>query len=311
MEPDVAALARRALACAMVAVGACGQSDGNQFAPDQSSAAAAAATAMSPPTWMRGVWTREWIDRKGSRSSPLEVHYLQTPDFFADVRIRHDRPAFANAATFADLSDADLLLLAKQKGFTGHVRAAGDTITWQHEIDFQPPDGEADIGRVERIGSAQMYEHALDSSYIESWKSVATGDSAFLVIRGERAGRLEHVLVVAGDHFLYVRNRAKDLPNAVSLDSLIRATHASRATTIAYLDCEFSTGRVRAGSVPWEVQASTLPWRTGRHLAIVDSMRVTPDSSQVRISAAATTQWSVPTNTFSKAALSAVFARAR
>ena len=305
------ALVRRSLALAMVAaVGACSRSVGHQVATEGSSTAPATAPAMSPPTWMLGVWTREWIERKGTRSSPLDVHYLQTPDFFADVRIPHDRPAFANAASFADLTDADLLLLAKQKGFTGHVRAAGDTITWQHEIDFQPPDGDADIGRVERIGSGRMYEHALDRSYVESWKSVATGESAFLVIRSTRARRLERLLLVVDDHFLYVRNREKDLPNAVSLDSLIHATHASRATIIAFLDCEFSTGRVRAGSVPWEIQSSTLPWNTGRRLAIVDSIAVMPDSSQVRISAASTTQWSVSTNTLSKAALTTIFARA-
>ncbi|CAN5901080.1 hypothetical protein BH11GEM1_BH11GEM1_29770 [soil metagenome] len=311
MESDVTALAGRSLAFAMMAaVGACSRSVGNQVAPEGSSTEAATTPAMSPPTWMRGVWTREWIERKGARSSPLDVHYLQTPDFFADVRIPHDRPAFENAGSFADLSDADLMLLAKQKGFAGHVRATGDTITWQHEIDFQPPDGEADIGRVERIGSAQMYEHALDSSYIESWKSVATGEGAFLVIRGTRARRLVHLLVVAGDHFMYVRNREKDLPNAVPLYSLTHPPHASRAAIIAYLDCEFSTGRVRSGSVPWEIQSSTLPWKTGRRLAIVDSIAVTPDASQVRISAASTTQWSVPTNTLSSAALTTIFAHA-
>jgi len=55
-----------------------------------------------------------------------------------------------------------------------------------------------------------LYEHALDSSYVESWQSVSNGDGRFLVLRIERAGRLDRTLFVAGDHFLYVRNRAKD-----------------------------------------------------------------------------------------------------
>jgi hypothetical protein len=256
---------------------------------------------------MRGVWTREWIERRGVRSSLFAVHYLQTPSLYGDMRLPIRRPAFANATSFADLTDDDLLLLAKQRGFTGHVTAVGDTITWQHEIDFQPPDGTPDIGRVERLGPIRMYEHALDSSYVESWLSVASGDDAYLVVRVEREARLERILLVAGDHFLYVRNRSADLPVAASLDTLIHATRASRAQIVTYLDCEFSAGRVHAGSVPWEIQASTLPWREGHHLSFADDIAVLPDSAQLRVRVAPTDRWMVPVNTLSRAALVALF----
>jgi len=256
---------------------------------------------------MRGVWTREWIEHSGVRSNLFVVHYLQTPSLFGDMRLPINRPRFANATSFADLTDDDLLGLAKQRGFTGHVSAVGDTITWQHEIDFQPPDGTRDIGRVERLGPTRMYEHALDGSYVESWLSVASGDEAYLVVRVEREGRLERILLVAGDHFLYVRNRSADLPVAESLDSLIHATRASRAQIITYLDCEFSTGRVRAGSIPWEIQSSTLPWLEGHHLSFADDIAVLPDSARLRVRVAATDRWTVPVNTLPRAALVALF----
>jgi hypothetical protein len=266
-------------------------------------------TSASPPTWMRGVWTREWIESKGVHSSPLAVHYLQTPSLFADVRFPIDRTAFARATSFADLTDDELLLLAKQNGFTGSVTAVGDTITWHHEIDFQPPDGMGtpDIGRVERLGLARMYEHALDHSYVESWLSVASDNEAYLVVRVERGSRLEQTLLVIGDHFLYVRNRSVDLPVAESLDSLIHNSRASRAHIITYLDCEFSTGRIRAGLVPWEIQASTLPWREGHHLSFADDIAVLPDSTQLRVRVATTDRWTVPVNTLSRNVLIALF----
>lgn len=264
-------------------------------------------TTATPPSWMRGLWTRDWIEVRGVRSSQFAVTYLQTPSLFADMRLPIQRPSFSHAASFADLTDDELLLLAKQRGFTGPVSAVGDTITWQHEIDFQPPNGTPDIGRVQRIGPTQMYEHALDSSYVESWRSVASGDDAFLVVRVEHLGRLEQTLLVAGDYFLYVRNRSVDLPLAWSLDSLIGATHATRAQIVEYLDCEFSTGRVRTGSVPWEIQASTLPWREGHQLAFVNVIARMPDSTHLNVRVGTTEQWSVPINTLSKAMLAAIF----
>ncbi len=265
--------------------------------------------SVPPPSWMHGVWTREWIEVRGVRSSRFAVQYLQTPTLFADLRLPIERPSFSRATSFADLTDAELLLLAHQRGFAGRVTAVADTITWHHEIDFQPHDGTADIGRVERVGPGQMYEHALDSSYVESWRSVASGDSAFLVVRVEQAGRLEQTLLIVGDHFLYVRNRSADLPAAPSLDSLIKATHATREQIIAYLDCEFSTGRVRGGSVPWEVQASTLPWRQGRPLGFVSRLQLSPDSAHLSGRGERMEQWSVSINTLPKAQLAGLFPR--
>src|SRR5207253_1266393 len=106
--------------------------------------------------------------------------YLQTPGAFADVRIPRDRARSAHARSFADLSDDELLSLARQRGFAGFTTMAGALVTWHHELDFQPPDSSADIGRVERIDDSRMLEHALDSSYIESWRSLDHGAGGFL-----------------------------------------------------------------------------------------------------------------------------------
>jgi hypothetical protein len=152
-----------------------------------------------------------------------------------------------------------------------------------------------------------MLEHALDSSYTEAWRSVDQDARHFLALRLERAGRLERVLLVAGDHFLYVRNREHDLPDAESLDSLITSSKASRAQIFAYLDCDFSAGRVRGGSMPWEILHSTLPWREGHHLEIADSLVV--DDGVIRSSTKGSSpdHWSMELSTFTNAELERMF----
>jgi hypothetical protein len=259
------------------------------------------------PVWLPGVWTREWIERGGSRTSSFDVHYLQTPSAFADVRIPRERAALTHAASFADLSDGELLLLARQRGFTGTTTIAGDVATWHHEIDFQPPDSSPDIGRVERLDDAHMLEHALDRSYVESWRSVENGGGLFLTLRIVRGGRIERVLVIVGNHFLYVRNRGGDLPAAESLDSLIVSTKATRAQIIAYLDCEFSEGLVHGGSAQWEIQHSTLPWREGRRLDLVDSVTESGGVLRLRAPYARGAELSVPVNTFPASELEKMF----
>jgi len=261
------------------------------------------------PSWLEGVWSREWIERAGTRTSAFDVHYFQTPTAFADFRIPREREVLGHSRSFADLTDRELLLLARQRGFAGTTTVAGELATWHHEIDFQPPDSSPDIGRLERVNDLRMLDHALDSSYVESWRSIGSGDGRFLALRIERAGRLERALVIVGDQFLYVRNRQRDLPPAESLDSLIVSTRATRAQIIGYLDCEFSTGLVGKGSAAWEIRQSTLPWREGRRLELVDELALRGGSLTLLAPASHGVAFSVPINTFSKAELEGMFVR--
>jgi hypothetical protein len=259
------------------------------------------------PAWLRGVWTREWIQEGKAKSNTLDVHYLQTPTYFADVRIPRDRTRFPNAKSFADLTDQALRLLARQNGFTGLTTTTGSVATWNHDIQFQPSDGTPDRGRLQRNGPGRMHEHGLDGSYIEAWKSTSGGEGRFLVIRVEHAGRLLKTLVVVGDQFVYVRNRAIDLPAAESFEALIDSTKASRAQIEAYLDCEFSVGRVRGGSGPWEIEQSTLPWREGGHLDFVGEVMPAKGSHGLAPRSVGGDQWTVPINTLSARAIEEMF----
>ena len=134
----------------------------------QTAGAPPAADLAQPPDWMRGIWTRDWIQRGADRTNTFDVHYLQTPSLFGDVRIPVARPSFANANSFEDLTDEQLRALAQQRGFMGRATVAGLISTWHHDIDFQPPDGSNDIGRLERHGVDAMYELSGACSYMAS-----------------------------------------------------------------------------------------------------------------------------------------------
>jgi hypothetical protein len=280
--------------------------DGTVSTQDGADAGAHGATAQLP-TWLWGEWSRDWIQTGKVKSNTLDVHYLQTPTYFADIRISKDRSETSTARSFADLTDQQLRLLAGQNGFTGRTTMAGTVATWHHDIEFQPSNGTPDKGRLQRIPPDRMHEHGLDGSYIESWKSLTDGKRRFLVIRVEHSGRLLQALVVVGNQFVYVRNRTKDLPMAPSFDALIEGTNATREQIVEYLDCEFSVGQVRGRSLSWEIEQSTLPWREGRHLDFVEQMSVNDGGAGLVPREVGEDQWTVPVNTLSPSEIKALF----
>jgi hypothetical protein len=261
------------------------------------------------PVWLRGTWSREWLQEGKEKSSTLDVHYLQTPTYFADIRILKDRTGISNARSFTDLTDEQLRSLAGQNGYTGRTTLAGSIATWHEDIAFRPSDGTPDKGRLERVSRDRMYEHGLDGSYIESWRFLTNGQGRFLVIRVEHSGRLLRTLVVVGNQFVYVRNRAKDLPLSPSFEALFKATNPTREQISEYLDCEFSVGRTRGGSTPWEIEQSTLPWREGHRLEFVDQMSMDDQGTTLAPLKVGEDKWTMPLNTLSLDEIKALFGR--
>jgi hypothetical protein len=256
-----------------------------------------AGSTMKLPT---GAWQRDWIHRRGAaQDASVAVRYVQTPSVFADMRTAAVRTIPAGVTSFAELSDDQLAELARQNGFAGTTTLDGDRATWHHEIDFQPPSDDVDIGRIEPIGPGAMFEHALDDAYVERW-SLRTPDSGpYLAARLVRGGETAAILSVAGEHFVYARARETPLPAAGSLSQLIAQTHATREMIIGYLDCEISYGTT-AG---WRIARSTLPWREGQRAAIADAFTVQNGKLVARDEA-----WQVVENTFASTQLTALFA---
>ena len=256
---------------------------------------------MTVPT---GAWQRDWIRRHGGEADPrVTVRYVQTPSVFGDVRIPGDRPAVGHAASFADLSDDELAALAKQNGFAGETTMDGANATWHHEIDFQPAGRGDDVGRIEPVDDGQMLEHALDDSYIERWSAIGHDGGKFLAAKVAREGRVDQLLAVAGESFVYARARAAALPAADSISEAIARTHATREEIIAYLDCEISYGTVRG----WHIEHSTLPWREGKRLPFADRIAIDAHGQPAARMISAGETWSFPVQTFTAAELRAMF----
>ena len=256
------------------------------------------------PTWLRAAWKRLYVlDNEGKPDSSVNVRNIQTPTLFGDVRIPRDRPDYPKAKSLADLTDAELKTLYNQEGFSGVTTVEGYIVTWHHEIDYQPPDGTIDIGRVDFTGGRSMFETGVQASYTEHWWNLASGDGYYFgarVLRRQPGGtnRIWEIFSVNGDHFIYARNRAVDLPMASSLTALIESEKPSREQLLVWLDLEVSHGFVQGGSIPWEIQFSTLPYLTGQRLSFVDQIVVDPKTGTVTSRGAHPDEiWSFPVNT--------------
>lgn len=272
---------------------------------------APAGSSTQAPIWLRHAFVRDYIEEgktEKTKSNTLDVHYLQSPEYFSDIRFPKERPNFRNAHSFADLTDQQLRALASQNGSSGFTKMEGIVAHWRHDMDFQPSDGTPDQGRLEDIPPVRMDEHGLDGSYTEAWRWESDGKGQFLVIRVEHSGRLLQSLVVVDNVFIYARNRAKDLPAAKGFDALIKSTNPSREQLVEYLDCEFSVGHVHGSSKPWEIEESTLPWREGHPLNLAHQIQ---DAGQLGSSPheIGGNQWTVPVNTLSPKEFKALFAK--
>ncbi len=257
----------------------------------------------SVPAWFQGVWSRDWIDIKGKpRDESTLVRDVQTPILYGDVRIPADRPSFPHANSLADLTDQELSTLFQQNGFSGSTSLKGKIASWTFDIIYPPPNG-GDIGRLEQVGPSTVYEYAPDNSWMESWWLLSDGDGKFLGVKvttfASGVERTDRILTVAGDHFVFARNRSKDLPPAKSFSDLIAKTHANRATIIEYLDCELSYGLVRGGKIPWEIQLSTFPWKEGKRLEFANEIAISASTGKLepRISVRPGEKWTFPVNT--------------
>jgi hypothetical protein len=257
------------------------------------------------PSWITASWERLWVinNNQGPPVDKVNVRNIQTPTLFGDCRIPKDRPAFPNAKSLSDLSDKELQTLYAQEGFSGYTSTEGYIITWHHEIDYQPPDGSIDIGRFEILGGRNVLEHGVQASYLEHWWRLEDAGGYFLGVKvmrnlGNNQQRVHQILSVAGDHFIYARNRAFDLPMANNLADLIKKEKYTRKQILAVLDIEVSHGFVLGGSVPWEVQFSTLPFKEGKPVEIAADIAVDPLTGQLtHKSHTPDLVWSFPINT--------------
>lgn len=226
---------------------------------------------ISPPVptlySLRGLWTRSliaWPD--GRRDVETEVHWLQGPGFYIDLRQPAAKPDFSGCRGFHDLDRHALEWLARQEGFAGRLRFDGEFFEWGRTIDLQPVAMYSDAGRL-WLETGRMVEEGRDIPYTEHWHSHdgRPAERCFAARLRHHADGRDGFVVRADAHFMFARARAKSLPDARSLvDCLALATSAQEC--FDWLDCEISYGIARGRD--FEIHRSSLPWREGCQGAI-------------------------------------------
>lgn len=214
---------------------------------------------------LAGLWWRSLIVLPdGSRDTDTEVRWLQGPGLYADLRRPPGRPDFAGVRRLRDLAPRHLAWMARQEGFAGRLVRDGDVFEWRRAVDFQPPSGFADAGRL-WFEDGILKEAGRDVAYLEHWHRRAVPDSrgAGVMLR-DAANGTAGVLVAVGGRFMLARDRPAPLPPGPPLPERIAAA-ATRAAGQDLVDCEIAIGDVDGDR--WTITASTLPFREGEDLA--------------------------------------------
>jgi hypothetical protein len=224
---------------------------------------------------MIGCWTRRNLRfADGTEDKTTRVIWLQTLSGVCDVRISASRADLRERTGFADCSTEELLKLAEQDCFCGTTLFDPEaepfpTASWPKEaylFRFQPVITFPEPGWLEwRDFGTCMIETAPSGAYVEDWRLLPESRS-FAAHLTKRDAASATCLYVAGEHAIYARNRAVDLPSDKSLVELAWDAQCERRRLEELLDCEFSYARRERPGDGYTIMASTLPWREGQAL---------------------------------------------
>lgn len=214
------------------------------------------------PAPLTGVWRREQITQPGGYlDDTSRVFWVQSDSWYGDIRLKIDVPRRPDARSFADFSDAELIALAQTEGFAGQLTVTPELCAWRRDMDFQPPGPIPDEGTWNLQGDV-LIEGGVHTPYEEIWRLEPQSQGLRAAFACEDGKGL---LIMAGDHFLMIADRAQALPPGEPLPALVRAALAAgdRDAACALLDMPICYGRIGAG---WQVVHAAQPWREGRPL---------------------------------------------
>lgn len=206
-----------------------------------------------------GVWQRLLLRTPQAEDTTSEVYWLQTRDWHADIRVPADRPACSGKTSLEQLDHVELLGLSTQQGFAGVTEVVGDICRWHRKIDFQPPAGFNDVGRMQFETTNRVLEFGIEQDYFEIWQRLPDSvTNPWLNIRYADTGSADRtpslIQIGIGKYFVHVRPRSNFLPGAeapTDIDALRR-----------WVDFEISFGAQTADGNKL-ILRSTHPWREG------------------------------------------------
>lgn len=239
-------------------------------------------TSGAVPPWMLGCFRRRSITFfNGDSDDTTLVLWLQSRGLTGDLRLAPDRPRIKSRAGLAELSLAELTRLAEAEGGLAATRfeatsSSGVELTgtahWPDWTAFQLHAKWPEPGVLRRVGEC-LIEHAPSGAYVEDWRLQTSGEGPLVGLtlleeRDSTSGQVLHRgggLIIAGDHALFVRGRAEELPRSQRLADLLPRAAGEPALLDAIFGFEASFAR-RDGTGRYVISDSTLPWREGKPL---------------------------------------------
>lgn len=212
-----------------------------------------------------GVWQRSKL-RRGTAPWDLttRVYWLQTPHWHADIRVPADRPDFTGVDCLAACSESQLRALLEQEAFCGTTIVESDICRWIRQIDFRLRETN-DFGRMVFEGD-RLEEIGVETDYYELWHRLPGSNGRSFVLQQICNDSSEDApkafLCVAGDYFIYSRDRAMWTSAAVRARKQIELGTASRQDIESFVNFESSFGKIKDGV--GRIVTSTLPWREGQ-----------------------------------------------
>ncbi len=243
-----------------------------------------------------GLWQRLILQNDGAPADVTShVFWLQTRSWHADIRIPAQRPDFSQHASFQACDRDRLLWLTGQRGFAGVTEVEGEICSWQRKVDFQPPSGRRDMGRMVFVDPDTVVETGIEARYLEIWERVPGGEGLTAVLQREaEAGRVAEPaewLMFAGEYAMHVRNRVRShLPPAESLAALAKNAEVDDAHLRELVDFDLSFARQTPAG--WRIQLSTQPFREGS-LLLAQERLPAPKDKLVRLGGGRPSRWQV------------------
>lgn len=226
---------------------------------------------MPVPSRYLGVWKRTLLEQKGEQDTSSLVLWMQTEREHADIRIPASRPDFTDCNNLEECSAEQLRWLATQQGFAGVTEVNNSICQWHRQLDFQPKTNARDIGKMAFDDQDTLLETGIDAPYFEVWKKIEYSHlnvKTYQVIGEDRHGReTPSRLLIAGNHFAFVRPRNVILPSASSMLAVIDKHYQSMHTLLDWLDFEISFGEI-VDQITGLIQYSTLPFKEGAELRL-------------------------------------------
>ena len=221
------------------------------------------------PEPYRGAWQQ--VQATNADIAPLSF-WLQTKRLHASIFIPGNRPDFSGKTGLSDFTKDELLWLANQRGIAGSCFVEGNMLHRRRQIDYQSSRGKVNE-RYMSFDNDYLLETLPNSTEHLTWSKISEPGAESIALRFQDeadltdiSGQRKGLLLVVGNHFIYVRDRGYFVPQSESLGTLSECKEYSQQQLAELLDFEISFGLRRNGKMPWEILHSTLPFREGKAL---------------------------------------------